>query len=148
MMILNMQQILKNKIMTLNEQINADFITAFKEGNKEKKTFLSIIKSEIKNNEGRGILPTDDNVTSVIIKMNKSLNEVLKAGDINASIEIEWLTPYLPKLMSDSEITNEVQILVNNGANNIGSIMGQFNKKFQGKADNSKVKLIAEQILI
>ena len=134
--------------MKLTEQINADFMTAYKEGNTEKKTFLGLLKSEVKSDEGRGIEATDENVTKVIVKMNKSLKESRDAGDVNASTEMEWLNPYLPQLMSYDDILNEVKTIVNDGADNLGMVMKEFNIKFKGKADNNEVRQAAMQILM
>ena len=136
--------------MNKSEQINTDFITAMKERNTIKKTFLGLLKSEIKNNEGRGIEASDVNVTKVVVKMNKSLKEVLDAGNKDAIIEMEWLLPYMPKAMSIEKIREEVQILIDGGAKNIGMVMGQFNKKFassEEKADNNEVKNAAQELM-
>jgi uncharacterized protein YqeY len=133
--------------MSLVERINVDFITAFKAGETEKKNFLGLIKSEIKANEGRGISPTDENVIKVLNKMNKSLVESLAMGSIEAESEIKILNGYLPKLMSEDEIKREVENIISEGASNIGMVMGAFNKKFSGKADNKMVSKIAGQLL-
>jgi uncharacterized protein len=133
--------------MNLIERISADFMTAFKSGETDKKNFLGLIKSEIKANEGRGISPTDENVIKVLNKMNKSLIETLASGNTEAEDEINILSEYLPKLMSEDEIKIEVESIISEGASNIGMVMGAFNKKFSGKADNKLVSKIAGQLL-
>lgn len=122
-------------------------MTAFKSGETSKKNFLGLIKSEIKANEGRGISPTDENVLKVLNKMNKSLIETLASGNTEAEDEIKILSEYLPKLMSEDDIKIEVESIISDGASNIGMVMGAFNKKFSGKADNKLVSKIAGQLL-
>ena len=122
-------------------------MTAFKSGETDKKNFLGLIKSEIKANEARGISPTDENVIKVLNKMNKSLMEALASGNTEAEDEINILSEYLPKLMSEDEIKIEVESIISEGASNIGMVMGAFNKKFSGKADNKLVSKIAGQLL-
>lgn len=133
--------------MSLINKINTDFISAFKSGETDKKNFLGLIKSEVKANEGRGISPTDENVLKVLNKMNKSLKESLSSGNEEAKNEIEIISSYLPELMTEDEIKKEVDIIISEGASNIGMVMGAFNKKFSGKADNKLVSKIAKQLL-
>jgi uncharacterized protein YqeY len=132
---------------TLKEKINQDFMTAFKSKEMEKKNFLGVIKGEIQNAEGRGVESTDENVMSILKKVEKSLKESIKSGDVESEFQLNILNDYLPKLMTTEEVRKEVEIIVNDGANNIGMIMGAFNKKFQGKADNSEVRKVAEEVL-
>ena len=59
---------------------------------------------------------------------------------------------YLPAQMSEEEIDAEVKILLSEVSTAnltpqviVGKTMGSFNKKFQGRADISKVKQIIEK---
>lgn len=131
----------------LKEKINQDFMLAFKSKEMEKKNFLGVIKGEVQNAEGRGIESNDENVMSILKKVEKSLKESIKSGDVEAEFQLNILNEYLPKLMSSEEVKKEVELIVQEGAKNIGMVMGAFNKKFQGKADNSEVRKIAEEIL-
>ena len=58
--------------MTLKEQINADFMFAFKNKEMEKKNFLGVVKGEIQNEEGRSGIASDDVVLGILKKMEKS----------------------------------------------------------------------------
>jgi uncharacterized protein YqeY len=132
---------------TLKEKINQDFMVAFKSKEMEKKNFLGVIKGEIQNAEGRGVESNDENVMSILKKVEKSLKESIKSGDVESEFQLNILNEYLPKLMSSEDVKKEVELIVQEGAKNIGMVMGSFNKKFQGKADNSEVRKFAEEIL-
>lgn len=133
--------------MTLKDQINQDFITAFKNKDMETKDFLGVIKGEIQSNEGRGIESTDENVLKILKKTEKSLNENIKNGVDGAEQEMKILKPYIPELMSEEKIKEIIVDLVADGNNNIGSIMKEFNINHKGKADNKIVKDVALQVL-
>jgi uncharacterized protein YqeY len=127
--------------MTLKEQINADFLTAFKAKEMTKKNFLGLLKGEIQNAELRGIPSTDENVLSVLKKMEKSLKQTNTDESLS---ELEYLNPYLPQLMSGDEILAIIKECREKGLTSVGQIMGAFNKDYKGKADNQLVsKLIA-----
>jgi uncharacterized protein YqeY len=126
--------------MTLKEQINADFMTAFKNKEMGKKTFLGIIKGEIQNNESRQIESTDENVMTVLKKMEKSLK---LTNTPESMAELEFIKPYLPTLLSEEQIISIIREMKENGLTNVGQIMGEFNKNYKGQVDN---KLVATLI--
>ena len=61
--------------MSLREQINVEFMTAFKNKEMEKKNFLGVVKGEIQNEEGRGVKVTDEVVISILKKMEGSIQK-------------------------------------------------------------------------
>jgi len=61
--------------MSLKEQIQADFMTAFKAKDMDKKNFLGLIKSEIQNEFGRSGKEDDETVLGILKKMEKSLKQ-------------------------------------------------------------------------
>lgn len=132
---------------TLKERIDKDFLNAFKGKRKEEKNFLGIIKGEIQNEEGRGTESTDENVLKILKKTEKSLKENMSRGDKEAEEEYKILEKYLPELMSEDKIREIVSSLINDGKNNIGLIMREFNMNYKGKADNSIVKDISLELL-
>ena len=129
---------------TLKEKINSDFMIAFKNKEMDKKNFLGLIKGEIQLQEGRGVESTDENVLVILKKLEKSLNQ---NGDENSKKELEYLSTYMPKMMSEDEIRNIIINLKEEGLNNLGQIMGEFNKNFKGKADNKLVSQVAKEVL-
>jgi uncharacterized protein YqeY len=121
--------------MTLTEQINADFMTAYKAKDFALKNFLGLLKSEITTEslKENGLSPLQ-----IVKKMEKSLKE--NSSDLSATTELGYLAPYLPQLMLESEVETIVSTLIGNGVNNLGLVMKEFNTKYQGKADNNVVK--------
>lgn len=133
--------------MTLKDQINADFLEAYKARNIDKKNFLGVLKGEIQTAEGKPDYDGENTAKAIVKKMDKSLKEILAKGGKGAAAEIEYLKPYLPELMSKEKITEVISALVSDGANNIGMIMRGFNTNHGGQADNRVVKEVALEIL-
>ena len=130
--------------MTLKERINADFMEAFKTKDMERKNFLGVLKSEIQNEEKRGSSSNDDVVLGILKKMEKSL---IQTNTEESLKELEIIKPYLPKMMSESEIYYAVKTIFESGAENVGMLMKQFNEKYKGMADNKLVSKLAGDIL-
>jgi uncharacterized protein YqeY len=130
--------------MKLKEQIHNDFIIAFKSKEMDKKTLLGVIKGDIQNQEGRGVESTDENILKIIKKMEKSLKQTNTPESLK---ELEYIKPYLPIMMEGKEIRKIIHNYINNGLGNIGQIMGEFNKKYKGLADNGVVSQIAKELI-
>ena len=129
--------------MNLKEQINADFLEAFKAKDMPKKNFLGLLKSEIQNEEGRGTVTTDETVMGILRKMEKALKQ---ANTIENLTELEYMEPYLPKLMSEDKIRTIILEYKSEGFNNVGQIMGRFNREYKNLADMKLVSdIIAEK---
>jgi uncharacterized protein YqeY len=115
--------------MTLKEQINADFMTAFKGKNAIAKGILSVVKGEIQTiekNVGSDNL-SDVEVTKILTKTVKSLKETISmANDEKSKVELSVIEVYLPTQMSKEEVTQKVTELVNSGITQIGAIMKEF----------------------
>lgn len=127
--------------MNLQERIKSDLKTAMKEKNEEVKSLLRVVIGEF-NREGKEL--DDIQAEKVLRKMVKSLTEVKTE---EAKKEIEILEKYLPKLMTEDEIYAVVDKLISDGINNVGQIMQEFNKNYQGKADNKLVAQITKSKL-
>lgn len=130
--------------MSLREQINVEFMTAFKNKEMEKKNFLGVLKGEIQNEEGRGVNVTDEVVISILKKMEKSLTQTNTDESLK---ELEYIKPYLPTLMDETLIRSIINSYKNTGMNNVGQMMGTFNKEYKGKADNSLVSKIVKEVI-
>ena len=121
----------------IKEQINADYMTAFKAKNTVAKNLLSVVKGEIQTvekNTGVDNL-SDEDVLKILTKTAKSLNETIKSlspidgkGEdiVQAVVELAIIQGYLPKQMSKEEITEKVTELVNSGVTQMGAIMKEF----------------------
>ena len=128
--------------MNLKEQINVDFIKAFKAKEMERKNFLGLLKSEIQNEEGRGTVTTDGTVLIILRKMEKALK---LTNNSESLVELSYMEPYLPSLMSEEQIRTIVKAYKDAGLTNAGQIMGQFNKEHKGLADNKLVSNIVAE---
>jgi uncharacterized protein YqeY len=141
--------------MTIKEQINADFMEAYKAKNMEKKNFLGVLKGAIQTQEGKNIESTDENVLKVIKSLEKGINENIegrKASGLDTAeqeLELSYIKPYQPELMSEEEIrVNIHHVIINSGETNMGKIMGLFNKAYAGQAFDNKLvaQLIKEEL--
>lgn len=128
--------------MNLKEKINADFLSAFKSKDMERKNFLGLLKSEIQNEEGRGTVTTDGSVLIILRKMEKALK---LTNDPQSLVELSYMEPYLPSLMTEEQIRTIVKGYKDGGLTNAGQIMGQFNKEHKGLADNKLVSTIVAE---
>ena len=128
----------------LKERINADFMSAFKNKETEKKNFLGVVKGEIQNEEGRSGSATDEVVVAILRKMEKSLTQTNTPDSLK---ELEYIKPYLPVQMGPDRIREIVSNYKLNGLVNVGQIMGEFNKNFKGQADNKVVLEIVKEVL-
>ena len=121
----------------IKEQINKDYMIAFKAKNTVAKNLLSVVKGEIQTiekNTGVDNL-SDEEVLKILTKTSKSLNETIKAlspidgkGEdlVQACAELAIVQCYLPKQMSKEEVADKVTELVNSGITQIGVIMKEF----------------------
>ncbi len=131
--------------MTIKERIHADFIKAFKEKDFARKDFLGLLKSEIQNEETRpNAVSNDANTLLILRRMEKALKQTDSPESL---VELKYMEPYLPQLMSEDQIREIVNGYKANGLNNAGQIMGQFNKEHKGLADNRVVSEIVKEVL-
>ena len=130
--------------MSLKEQIQTDFMTAFKAKNMDKKNFLGLIKGEIQNEFGRSGKEDDGTVLGILKKMEKSLKQTNTTESLT---ELEYIKPYLPTMMGEDRIREILHDYKSNGLNNVGQMMGEFNKVYKGKADNALVSKIVKEVL-
>ena len=121
----------------IKEQINVDYMTAFKAKNTVAKNLLSVVKGEIQTIEkNTGVENmSDEDVLKILTKTAKSLNETIKSlspidgkGEdiVQACAELAIIECYLPKQMSKEEVTEKVTELVNSGITQMGAIMKEF----------------------
>jgi len=131
--------------MKLREQINTDYMTAFKSKNTVAKNLLSVIKGEIQTIEKNvGSELSDEEVTKILQKSAKSLKEMVASGSEQAKEELMIVESYLPKQMSKDEVTQKVTELVNSGVTQMGAIMKEFASL---PADKKVVSEVVKEIL-
>lgn len=142
-------------MQTLKQKISADYVEAFKSGNKIKKNMLGVVKGEITTLEKNTNVSdlSDIDVSKILTKIAKSLKETISASDNEESKEeLAAIEFYLPKQMAEAEIRTAVeQIIVEIGAKSpgeMGKVMGGFNSKYAGKADGKIVSGIVKELLM
>ncbi len=147
--------------MTLQEQLNADFITAMKEKDTVRKSTISFVRAAIKQYEKDNQKDADNEIVTQIltkqVKMRKdALSDFEKAGrtdllgDYNSEISV--LKTYLPEQMSEEDINSVVketiqELEIDGGPENMGKLMGAVMPKVKGKADGNMVKAAVSKAL-
>lgn len=140
--------------MNLFDQISADILEAMKAKEKEKLEALRGIKKvmlEAKSAAGGSGELTDQEALKIIQKLAKQGTE---SAEIYKSqgrtdlydhemFQVKVFESYLPKKMSDAELTQAVQsIIAESGATSIkemGKVMGIASKKLSGLADGKDI---------
>jgi len=134
--------------MTLQEQISADFMTAFKAKDMPKKTFLGLVKGEIQNESSKETFKGDESVLAIVKKMEKSLKEV---GDEDSLRELTYIEGYLPQLMGFNELKDVIEYHVEleglTTMKDMGKVMGFLKSEFGSKYDGKMASTIIKDIL-
>ena len=142
----------------IKEQINKDYMVAFKAKNTVVKNLLSVIKGEIQTVEkNTGVENmSDEDVLKILQKSAKSLRETISSLEktqtgmyfsndlVSAREELSIIESYLPKQMSKDEVTQKVTVLINSGITQMGAIMKEF---AQLPADKKMVSEVVKEIL-
>jgi len=113
----------------LKEKISADYMSAFKAKNTVAKNLLSVIKGEIQTIEKNQNIDnlSDEEVTKILNKTVKSLKETNASfPSAQTAEELFIVESYLPKQMSEDEITVKVQELIAENDLNIAEVMREF----------------------
>ena len=151
--------------MSLREKIESDYKNALKSKDKNKISTYRLILSGIKdldinNRSGPNKKDTDDeDIKKLLKKMIKQRSEsieVYKKNNRNDLLEIEEnevnvLSEYLPKLMSEEETLSICKkIIEKTGANSIkemGKVMGELKQNHSDTVDFSKAGALIKDLL-
>ena len=142
----------------LKERISREYLEAFKSRDNVKKNLLGVVKSEITTQEKNTVVDNlaDADVLKILNKIAKNLKETIsQSNSEEAKSELSIIENYLPKQMSESEIRSALnEILKEMGQSSstpafqIGKVMGAFNSKYAGKADNKMVSTLVKELTI
>ena len=147
--------------MGLFETINTDIKKAMLAKEKEKLEALRAVKAAFmvaKTEKGNSELTEDKEITIVqkLVKQRLDTAEVYKQNNRPELAEKEEkeaaiISVYLPKQLSEEEITAEVKAIIEQtGASSMkdmGKVMGMASKKLAGKADGKIISGIVKQML-
>ena len=149
-----------NQINMLKETLKKDEIAAMKARDKARVSVLRLVNSEIKAYEVNNREEiSDENVIKIVeksIKQNKEALEYAKQANNEEKIAegnfaIEVLTPYLPKQLTEEEVSAMLREIITNGnytAKDMGKIMKEIMPKVNGKFDRSKINPMVKEILV
>lgn len=145
-------------MLQLINEIEAEFIKAFKEKDILKKNLLGIIKSRVsewkadKRNTGKNFSNESlmDVLGSEVKKINQTLDayknqdqsddKVLKAV-FGLNRELEILKSFMPQQMTEEEIKSEIdKVAATNPDKLMPAVMKYFNENFKGKYDNKTLQ--------
>jgi uncharacterized protein YqeY len=141
----------------LKTKITDDMKAAMKARDAERLSAIRLILAAIKQievDERKGL--TDPEVVSVIERMIKqrrdSIAQFQSAGrkDLvdKETFELDLLSSYLPKQLSDQDIASEIAAVLAQtgaqGASDMGKVMGLLKGKLAGRADMGKVSALVK----
>ena len=150
--------------MTIKEKIDADYIIAYKAKDITAKAALSSIKAAITNafkSNGTWVA-IDDEIIKIINKGIKQREESIKMYETAGRQELvdkerdemEVLKKYMPAQMTSDEITlalkeilQDLSVTITNPQALQGKSIGEFNKRYQGRADIGTVKEILAKLV-
>lgn len=149
--------------MTLQEKINADIITAMKAKDEASLRALRALKSALllaATAEGAsGDKVSDEQAVKIFQKLAKQRKESIdiylqnERAELAAKEkeELDVIEKYLPKQMSEAEITTVLkQIITETGANSaadFGKVMPAAMKALAGKADGKVISTLLNQLI-
>ncbi|AEA00555.1 MULTISPECIES: GatB/YqeY domain-containing protein [Aerococcus] len=142
------------------DQLNQDMKEAMKAKDKFRLSVIRMLKGALQKAEiDKEEALTDDEELSILsreLKQRKdSVNEFHEAGrdDLadQTAKEIEIVENYLPKQLSEEEITQAVKEVIDQvGASSMkdfGKVMGTAVAKLKGQADGNQIQKIAKSLL-
>ncbi len=139
--------------MSLSDKIMDDLKDAMKSGDPVRKNVLRLLKSQIRNKEIElGDHLTEDQeiqiLNSAVKTRKESLELYIKGGrqDLvdQETQELEIVQLYLPKPLSEDELSKAVDQVINDleatSAKAFGSVMKEVMNRFRGRADGKQVQ--------
>jgi uncharacterized protein YqeY len=148
--------------MSLKQQIDSDIKSAMLAKNKEELMALRSIKSLIllaETEKGVSAEISSEAESKLLMKAAKQRKESAeifqKEGRDELAqkelLELEVISRYLPKQMSEDEVTAEVKKIIEQvgakGPQDMGKVMGTATKQLAGKADGKMISEIVKKIL-
>ena len=148
----------------LRDQINDSLKEAMKSGDKRRVSTLRLVNAALKDRdiEARGLgKPAlgDDEIHGLLQKMIKQRQESLdiyeKAGRTDLATqereEIEIISAYLPKKMSDVDAAHAISALIREieaeTIKDMGRTMAALKQRFSGQMDFSKASALVKKLL-
>lgn len=147
----------------MKQKILEAYKDALKSGNKDRAKTLSCLRAEITNKQVElnpsGKEVSDADIMSLIqksIKQHKDSIKMFEEGNRQDLVakeeqEIEILSEFLPKQLSESELKELIsEIISNNGlssAKDMGTIMKELKEKYSGQYDGGMASKLSKELL-
>lgn len=146
--------------MSFSEKINADIKAAMLAKEKEKLSVLRDIKSKLmlEATSGSGEA-SDESALKIVMKLHKQRMETYQIyveqnrDDLaqDELLQAQILEAYLPKMLSEEEVRQEVLSAISNSgassAKDMGKVMGILSSKLAGKADGKVISALVKEEL-
>ena len=146
--------------MTIKEQIMADMKAAMKAHDAARLGAIRLLMAAIKQKEvDERVQCADPEIISIIAKLVKQRHDSIEQytaanrQDLadKEQAEIDVLSPYLPKPLTEEEILaiidEAIAAIGANGMAAMGKVMGAVKPKLTGRADMGKVSALIKQKL-
>lgn len=143
--------------MSLLEQIRAASLAARKAKSANASFLITLLGEATRPGKDNGNREsTDEEVFKVINKFKAGLDESIKAmqarndeaGLQKLNNEMAALTPFLPQLLTESELRNIIEALISGSPSpSIGQIFGALKKSYGGKFDGEMASAIIKETL-
>ena len=140
--------------MSLKNRLNDDLKSAMKNKDTLRLNTIRFVKKyiqELETSVGHNGDATDDEVLKIIsklVKQGKDAAEQYKSAGRMDLYNVEMsqivvLETYLPKQMSDDEISIEIdKVMMETGSTNMGVLMKELNARLAGRADGKTISRI------
>jgi len=136
----------------LKNQLKNDLLSALKEKNEKKVSILRVALSKIQNEEiNKQRQLTDEEVILILQKLKQELEEEKEAAikakredlETKANEELNIILPYLPKPLSDEELKQEIQKIIEENKDlwqkNPKSLIGICIRALKTKAETKRI---------
>ncbi len=148
--------------MSLLQQINDDLKTAMKAKDEARLRGVRAIRSAIllaQTEKGGSKDLSDEDIMKLLQKLVKQRKDSLAIYEQQGRSdlaqqeqeEIDVLSSYLPKAMSEDELRAAVQAIITaagaSSMKDMGRVMGMANQQLAGKADGSAIAALVKQLL-
>lgn len=148
--------------MSLKQQIDADIKKAMLAKNKEELEALRSIKSMILLAETEKGVASDITSDAEAKLLTKAAKQRKESADIfqqqnrtdlaeRELFQLEIISRYLPKQLSEAEVTSSLQAIIAEvgakGPQDMGKVMGAATKKLAGQADGKVISELVKKLL-
>jgi len=148
--------------MNLKDKISEDLKNAMRSGDKVRLSTIRSIRALILEYEKSGVkteMTPDDELAllnSVAKRRKESIEQFEKGNRLDLAekekLELEIILEYLPKQLSEEDLTQEIKKLAIElnvtSKSDFAKLMPVAAKAFKGKADGKLIKAIIEKILV